>query len=91
MRNGLITLAITFVLVFTHTALGQSPTKEQLLEVANGIYTAFQDKDDKRMQVLTTHDFTFVGRNGLSSETELNEFAKSCTSRSSSWQRIYIP
>jgi Domain of unknown function (DUF4440) len=63
-------------------AISQTPTPESLLNISNGTYTAFQEKDGKKMRTLTTSDFTYVGSEGVLSGEELDETTKSCTLRS---------
>lgn len=63
-------------------AFGQTPTPESLLKISNGTYTAFQQKDGKKMQTLTTSDFRYVGSEGVLSGEGLGEATKSCTLRS---------
>ena len=63
-------------------AFGQTPTPESLLKISNGTYTAFQKKDGKKMQTLTTSDFTYLGSEGVLSGEELGEATKGCTLRS---------
>lgn len=59
-------------------AHGQAPSSGQLLDVSKRTYTAFQKKDGKAMQTLTTSDFTYVGTEGVLSGPELNEATKGC-------------
>ena len=63
-------------------ASSQAPSPEALLKVSNGTYMAFQAKDGKKMQALTTSDFMYVGSEGILLGKELGETTKGCTLRS---------
>jgi len=56
----------------------QKPSPESFLKISNGTYHAFQAKDWKTMQTLTTPDFTYVGSEGILSGQELREATKDC-------------
>jgi len=60
----------------------QTPSSETLLKISHGTYKAFQAKDWKTMQMLTTPDFTYVGSEGILSGQELAEATEGCVLRS---------
>lgn len=71
---------ITGMLLPAH-AYSQTPDPESLLQISNGTYLAFQAKDGKKMQALTTPDFTYVGSEGILSGQQLAEATKDCVLR----------
>lgn len=78
----LLPLALFASVLLPIRAFSQAPTPELLLKVSNGNYMAFQEKDGKKIQTLTTPDFTYVGSDGVLSGEELGETTKGCTLRS---------
>jgi uncharacterized protein DUF4440 len=84
MMNSKIFLPLTLFssMLIQPRAYSQTPSPESLLKISNGTYMAFQAKDGKKMQALTTSDFTYVGSEGVLSGKELGEVTKGCTLRS---------
>jgi hypothetical protein len=77
----LLPLALFASVLLPNRASSQTPTPESLLKISNGTYMAFQAKDRKKMQALTTSDFTYVGSEGVLSGKELGEATKGCSLR----------
>ena len=80
--NSLLALAFSTAMLLPNGARSETPSLESLLKVSNETYLAFQAKDQKRMQALTTPDFTYVGSEGVLSGEQLGEATRDCTLRS---------
>jgi len=75
-------LPLLACLLLPAQASSQKPDPESLLQISNGTYLAFQAKDGKKMQALTTPDFTYVGSEGILSGQQLADATKDCVLRS---------
>jgi hypothetical protein len=73
-------LSFIWLLLRVH-ANSQTPSLDSLLKISNGTYLAFQAKDEKKMQALTTSDFIYVGSEGVLSGKELGKATRGCTLR----------